>query len=166
MSLRYTVQLTYTVFEGGVEGVHDRGTSMTHPVRLVDWQAELVEGVVRAKDVHAQEGLKVLIGIDIELGVVGGQLLIVEHLVRIADVSGHAVQLLLGLLLGLGVHPDDLVQDVVEDVADVVYHLQGVGLRVLMEVLADIERSHGYAKTGMRFDNRWIRWRWMLALSI
>jgi len=132
---------------------------VANPVRLVDRQAQLVEGVVRAEDVHAQEGLEVLGGIDVQLGVVRGQLLVVEHLVRVPDVGGHAVQLLLGLLLRLGVHPVDLVQDVVEDAADVVDHLQGVGLRVLVEVLADVERSHGYAEAGSRFDNRLIRWR-------
>lgn len=125
---------------------------MSHPVSFVDGKTELVEGVVGAENVHAQEGFEILVGINVKFGVILGKLLVVEHLVGIADVGSHAVQLLLGLLLRLGVHPVDLVEDVVEHVPDFGDHLESIVLGVLVEVLANVEGSHGNAKAGIRCD--------------
>lgn len=95
---------------------------MTYPACLIVWRTQFTEGIVDAEGIHAQEGLKVLIGIYIQFIVVFGQFLIVEHLIRVTDMRDHGFQLAFGLVFCLRIHPIDGVQDLIENSMNTIHH--------------------------------------------
>ena len=131
----------YGVLYGRVEGVHHGGVAVPHPVLLVHWLPQLGEGVVHVVAGDVEPVTNIRVRAQLQTSVQTGQFLDIQQFRGVADVLLHGLGLLLGSLLGHGVHPVHLVEDLEELLPDVVHHADGLRLGPGWEIFLDIKRA-------------------------